>query len=1736
MKKLLFIITLFLIVMLLPDSLSAAGSATGFLSKAGSAVISGITNKFEEKLSNPADSGTIKLISPAGGELWPAGTYQNVTWESQNVNYVAISYSQDNGITWTVITSATPAFHGSYLWAVPAAAPTQYLIKIADSVNDSLNVVSGVFSVYGPPAASTNSATDVTSNSATFNGLVNPNNSVASVKFEYGTSTSYGDTITAAQNPVSGNSDASVNAPVTGLLEGTTYHYRVRAENGAGTSFGSDRTFTTDKPDLILTSPSGGEQWQSGTPYDIKWNSKNVKNVRISYSPDDGTTWITVTSGTSASAGKYSWTVPDNLSSTYRIRISDAANSSLTAVSNTFSVYSFPSAQTNAPSDVKVSSATLRATVSAGNSAAAVSFEYGTTTSYGTPVNASPGSVSGLNPTDVTASLEGLSQGTTYHYRVKVINSAGTVYGQDRTFTTEAISISLTSPSGGERWLSGSTHSIVWSSRNVADALLAYSTDGGSSWISINNGSPVPSGGSYSWQVPDVLSSGYRIRVSDASNSSISSVSNSFSVYSAPLAKTDNATDVTVNSAVLNATVNAGNLLTSVTFEFGTTTGYGSIVSSSQSPINGTEQASLSASVSGLKAATVYHFRVKAVNEAGTSYGDDMTFIADSINLALSSPKGGEEWLAGSDKNITWTGRNINFIMISYSIDGGISWITLDNAAPAGSGSYAWKVPDSLSSQYRIRIIDAGNVLLSSTSGSFSVYSAPKAITTPPSNVTVNSAIIRGNVSAGNSPTTVTFEYGLTDSYGQTVNSQQNPVRGTSSVYVSAELAGLLPSTTYHYRVVASNKAGIIKGEDAVFTTDSVRLAISSPAGGETWKAGSVKDITWTLKNVAVLKIEYSTDDGISWITAAASTPAFSGRFAWTVPNIISSKYRIRISNALDSLLSITSKSFSVYSLPLAVTNEASNITLNSAVLYASVNPGNSLSTLTFEYGTSTAYGLTTPALPNTLSGTMPVDVSAAINGLSQGNTYHFRIKAQNSAGEVYGDDKTFTTDGITLSLTSPTGSEQWLSGSTQNISWRSKNVASIKIEYSTDNGSTWITIAQQVATSQRNYAWIVPSQVSSKYRVRITDASNASLNATSNSFLVFSMPAAQTKKATDITLSSATLRGTVNAGNAPTLVSFEYGTTVSYGMVVNSSPDLATGTADTDVSAEVSGLTAGTTYHYRLKAVNLAGTTYGSDSTFTVLSPAIKLISPTGGEEIVGSLQYTITWTSSNVSRISIDYTTDNGSSWQPIASDIPASQGSYVWNVPNNITSSSCMIRIRDKNSQTFDTVDRVFKITTYAQSIAFAGKAFAFTSVQQSGYRMISLPGESSLLKLSQFASGQAKKDWTMYYDNGKDANYFVEYDGSTAFNFGPGKGFWVLSRNTISITGEVKTVTLSSDGTYSIKLDHAGWNIISSPFDIAIPWSGVQALNSVTEKISAFNGTRFLSSDIMGLYEGYYFYNSQNLKTLKLPYRSVVQNSSLQASRLSKKDNVLSENSIALSLSDQDDVRSQVVVGLDKNSLDDYDSLDALAPPGDFEEAGMRIIDNNLSTGWKQLFTEYRNAVGEGQKFTISIKNNTERPLRLKWEGADNFKGYEIYLIDKRLSKPYDLRKETEITLPSYAKQTELDLLIGSSAFIEEENRKLMPQEFSLFQNYPNPFNPATVIKYSLPQDAFVSIRVFDMLGRVVKDVVNGFSEAGYHEVSFDGSAAASGVYYYLMEAKGPGGNTQFREAKKMLLIK
>ena len=89
---------------------------------------------------------------------------------------------------------------------------------------------------------------------------------------------------------------------------------------------------------------------------------------------------------------------------------------------------------------------------------------------------------------------------------------------------------------------------------------------------------------------------------------------------------------------------------------------------------------------------------------------------------------------------------------------------------------------------------------------------------------------------------------------------------------------------------------------------------------------------------------------------------------------------------------------------------------------------------------------------------------------------------------------------------------------------------------------------------------------------------------------------------------------------------------------------------------------------------------------------------------------------------------------------------------------------------------------------------------------------------------------------------------------------------------------------------------------------------------------------------------------------------------------------------------------------------------------------------------------------------------------------------------------------------------------------------LPTVFGLERNYPNPFNPSTTIRFELPRSSEVRMGVFDMLGREVSVLVNERKDAGVHEVKFDGSRLASGVYFYRLRAG------DFVQTRKLILVR
>jgi len=290
-------------------------------------------------------------------------------------------------------------------------------------------------------APSTNPATNVASFSATLNGSVDPHGLATTVYFQYGTTTSYGNTT--AHQTQTGSTYRNVTANISGLSANTTYHFRIVATNSVGTRYGADRTFTTLSligPPVGITNPATLIASFSATLNSLVDPHGLTTTVYFQYGT---TTSYGHTTASQIKSGNAYQSVSANISgiaasTTYHFRIV-ATNSSGTVYGGdrtftTLSATGPPVAITNPATNVASSSATLNGSVDPHGLTTSVYFQYGTTTNYGRTTAAQ--SQTGNTFRNIAA-IVGLAGNTTYHFRIVATNSVGTRYGNDRTFTTQ---------------------------------------------------------------------------------------------------------------------------------------------------------------------------------------------------------------------------------------------------------------------------------------------------------------------------------------------------------------------------------------------------------------------------------------------------------------------------------------------------------------------------------------------------------------------------------------------------------------------------------------------------------------------------------------------------------------------------------------------------------------------------------------------------------------------------------------------------------------------------------------------------------------------------------------------------------------------------------------------------------------------------------------------------------------------------------------------------------------------------------------------------------------------------------------------------------------------------------------------------------------------------------------------------------------------------------------------------
>jgi len=290
---------------------------------------------------------------------------------------------------------------------------------------------------------------------------------------------------------------------------------------------------------------------------------------------------------------------------------------------------------------------------------------------------------------------------------------------------------------------------------------------------------------------------------------------------------------------------------------------------------------------------------------------------------------------------------------------------------------------------------------------------------------------------------------------------------------------------------------------------------------------------------------------------------------------------------------------------PVVTTNPATTVASFSATLNGSLDPHGLTTTVHFQYGTTTSYGLTAAASSQT--GNTYQTVGANISGLSASTTYHFRIVATNTAGTGLGSDRTFTTlsaTGSPVVTTSPATFIASFSAMLNGLLDPHGLTTSVHFQYGpttsygltaaapSQTGNTFRNVSANISSLSANHIY--------HYRIMATNTAGTSLGSdkTFTTLTATGPPVVTTSPATNVASSSATLAGSLDPHGLTTSVSFQYGTTTNYGSTTPMQNQ--TGSTFRNVSANISGLSAHTIYHFRITVTNSAGNRLGSDRTFT--------------------------------------------------------------------------------------------------------------------------------------------------------------------------------------------------------------------------------------------------------------------------------------------------------------------------------------------------------------------------------------------------------------------------------------------------------------------------------------------------------------------------------------------------------
>lgn len=827
------------------------------------------------KLIKTTSGGVVSSITvdyPNGGETLLFNSTAEIRWSYFNVDEVTIEYSLDNKNSWSSLATLDASVK-KYNWNVPSILTDQAYIRISDANNSDLNDESNqafkladyILEVTSPNGSETwaiASTKDITWTSE----------DITSVDLEY--STDGGSNWVG----IASNISATLSTYEWTIPNAASTNSLIRVINSDDTDETdvSNSAFTIQGPEISIIQPNVGESWEAGEIYVIEWTSVSVDSVDIYYSTDSGSNWELIVESIVSSNGQYSWVVPNNPNITSRIKIESTSNQSIQDISDVDFTIEGYSLDINSPNGGEnwVSGSNRTIAWTADDNIDIISLDYSTDN----------GSSWNLIQSDLDASLG------SYSWSVPNIPSTTTLirvrdpFGinndeSDAVFTVSGVRID--SPAENEAVISGQSFDIEWTSAGVTNVDIAYSTNSGTNWNVIGNG--VNAGQSkFPWNVPAIGSSSVQVRVRGSSDSTLSDL-NTISILQANIEVIEPDTGVYWRTNTTREIQWSYNFINNVVLQYSTNAGidWNSIdtVPASDLTYNWTVPNNITSNAK---------IKVFSLDNSSISYESGLFNITDE-SLTLRSPNGGERWMQGESRIISWEADDATNVMLEYSTDHGENWSTIVASTPANA-NYNWTVPAIPSETVSVRVSDADKPgLFDTTDVTFTVRGI--RLTSP---VGGENYLIRSSQQ-------ITWESIQIDEvniyYSSDNGSSWNLIANrwpASGGFYTWQLPDF-PSEEYLVRVIDPDNSNFQYTSDATFTVTG--LYLTSPIGGESWLFGTNQNITFESVDIDNIKIEYSTNNGADWITVISFLDPSAGSYSWRVPETEGDSNLVRITD-----------------------------------------------------------------------------------------------------------------------------------------------------------------------------------------------------------------------------------------------------------------------------------------------------------------------------------------------------------------------------------------------------------------------------------------------------------------------------------------------------------------------------------------------------------------------------------------------------------------------------------------------------------------------------------------------------------------------------------------------------------------------------------------------------------------------------------------------------------------------